>query len=124
MCASHRYRDRIYKTNENIHYKSCHCYKQVKNHEKLGVAISIISPILKSDTTNLSNYIPIATLSSFNKILEIIIFNQITSFFDNYSIDYNYQFGLKNTLLNRQFWNSQIHYDFHTEIARGVFFAF
>lgn len=95
MCASHRYRDRIYKTNENIHYKSCHCYKQVKNHEKLGVAISIISPILKSDTTNLSNYIPIATLSSFNKILEIIIFNQITSFFDNYSIDYNYQFGLK-----------------------------
>lgn len=47
----------------------------------------------KGDATNMNNYRPIAILSSFSKILEKIIANQLVSFLGKYNIISQNQFG-------------------------------
>ena len=45
------------------------------------------------DTTDPANYRPISTLSSFRKVFEKLIYNQLYRFLEKYSILYKYQFG-------------------------------
>ena len=47
------------------------------------------------DATNPANYRPISTLSSFSKVFEKVIYNQLHNFLKKYSILYKYQFGLR-----------------------------
>ena len=56
--------------------------------------ISRVTPIYKSgEVTDTGNYRPIATLSSFSKVLEQLIYNQLYLFLEKNDIIYKYQFG-------------------------------
>ena len=58
--------------------------------------ISKVTPLFKDDSPNdPNNYRPIATLSSFSKILEKIVHDQLLSFLEKYNILYKYQFGFR-----------------------------
>ena len=46
------------------------------------------------DTTDPANYRPISTLSSFRKVFEKLIYNQLYKFLEKYSILYKYQFWI------------------------------
>ena len=57
---------------------------------------SRVTPIYKSgEVTNPNNYRPISTLSSFSKILEKIVYDQLISFLDKHKILFTYQFGFR-----------------------------
>ena len=47
------------------------------------------------DATDPANYRPISTLSSFSKVFEKVIYNQLYNFLKKYGILYKYQFGLR-----------------------------
>ena len=47
------------------------------------------------DATDPADYGPISTLSSFNKVFEKLIYNQLYNFLEKYSILCKYQFGFK-----------------------------
>ena len=47
------------------------------------------------DATDPANYRPISTLSSFRKVFEKLIYNQLYNFLEKYSILYKYQFGFR-----------------------------
>ena len=58
--------------------------------------ISRVTPIYKSgEVTDTGNYRPIATLSSFSKVLERLIYNQLYQFLEKNDIIYKYQFGFR-----------------------------
>ena len=58
--------------------------------------ISRVTPIYKSgEVTDTGNYRPIATLSSFNKVLERLIYNQLHLFLEKNDIIYKHQFGFR-----------------------------
>ena len=58
--------------------------------------ISRVAPIYKSGgVTDTGNYRPIATLSSFSKVLEQLIYNQVYQFLEKNDIIYKYQFGFR-----------------------------
>ena len=58
--------------------------------------VSQVTPVYKSgDATDPANYRPISTLSSFSKVFEKLIYNQLYSFLEKYSILYKYQFGFR-----------------------------
>ena len=58
--------------------------------------ISRVTPIYKDDSvTEPGNYRPIATLSPFAKILERIIYNQLSVYLDKHNLLYKYQFGFR-----------------------------
>ena len=58
--------------------------------------ISRITPIHKSGThTDPNNYRPVAVLSSFSKVLEKLIHDQLISFIEKHNILYEYQFGFR-----------------------------
>ena len=58
--------------------------------------ISQVTPVYKNgDATDPANYRPISTLSSFSKVLEKLIYNQLYNFLEKYSILYKYQFGFR-----------------------------
>ena len=58
--------------------------------------VSQVTPVYKSgDATDPANYKPISTLSSFSKVFEKLIYNQLYSFLEKYSILYKYQFGFR-----------------------------
>ena len=58
--------------------------------------ISRVTPIYKSgEVTDTGNYRPIATLSSFSKVLERLIYNQLYLFLEKNDIIYKYQFGFR-----------------------------
>ena len=58
--------------------------------------ISRITPIYKSDSPfDPNNYRPIATLSSFGKVLEKIVHDQLLSFLDDKNILCSHQFGFR-----------------------------
>ena len=49
--------------------------------------ISQVTPVYKNgDATDPANYRPISTLSSFSKVLEKLIYNQLYNFLEKYSI--------------------------------------
>lgn len=57
---------------------------------------SQVTPIYKSgDVTDTGNYRPIATLSSFRKVLEPLIYDQLYAFLEKYDVIYKYQFGFR-----------------------------
>ena len=49
--------------------------------------------IKSGDATNPANYRPISTLSSFRKVFEKLIYNQLYNFLEKYSTLYKYQLG-------------------------------
>ena len=54
------------------------------------------TPIYKSgEVTDTGNYRPIATLSSFSKVLERLVYNQLYLFLGKNDIIYKYQFGFR-----------------------------
>ena len=58
--------------------------------------ISRVTPIYKSgEVTDTGNYRPIATLSSFSKVLERLIYNQLYLFLETNDIIYKHQFGFR-----------------------------
>ena len=58
--------------------------------------ISQVTPVYRNgDATDPANYRPISTLSSFSKVLEKLIYNQLYNFLEKYSILYKYQFGFR-----------------------------
>ena len=58
--------------------------------------ISRVTPIYKSgEVTDTGNYRPIATLSSFSKVPERLIYNQLYLFLENNDIILKYQFGFR-----------------------------
>ena len=58
--------------------------------------ISQVTPVYKNgDATDPDNYRTISTLSSFSKVLEKLIYNQLYNFLVKYSILYKYQFGFR-----------------------------
>ena len=58
--------------------------------------ISRVTPIYKSgEVTDTGNYRPIATLSSFSKVLERLIYNQLYLVLAKNDIIYKYQFGFR-----------------------------
>ena len=58
--------------------------------------ISRVTPIYKSgEVTDTGNYRPIATLSSFSKVLERLIYNQLYQFLEKNDIIYKYQLGFR-----------------------------
>ena len=58
--------------------------------------MSRVTPIYKSgEVTDTVNYGPIATLSSFSKVLEQLIYNQLYQFLPKKYIIYKYQFGCR-----------------------------
>ena len=58
--------------------------------------ISRVTLIYKSgEVTDTGNYRPIATLSSFSKVLERLIYNQLYQFLEKNDIIYKYQFGFR-----------------------------
>lgn len=58
--------------------------------------ISRVTPVFKSDSPiDPNNYRPVATLSSFSKILEKIVYNRLLSFLNKNKILYKYQFGFR-----------------------------
>ena len=55
-----------------------------------------VTPIYKSgEVTDTGNYRPIARLSSFSKVMERLIFDQLYLFFKKNEIIYKYQFGFR-----------------------------
>ena len=55
-----------------------------------------MKPIFKSgSTSDSSNYRPIGILSPFAKILERLVYNQLTDFLEKHSILYKYPFGFR-----------------------------
>ena len=56
---------------------------------------SVIPIYKKGSQIKLSNYRPISLLSTFNRVLEKLIFKRLMSFIDNASILYNKQFGFR-----------------------------
>ena len=58
--------------------------------------VSQVTSVYKSgDATNPANYRPISTLSSFSKVFEKLIYDQLYTFFKKCSILYKYQFGFR-----------------------------
>ena len=58
--------------------------------------VSQFTPVYKSgDATDPANYRPISTLSSFRKVFEKLIYNQLYNFLEKCSILYKYQFGFR-----------------------------
>ena len=58
--------------------------------------ISRITPIYKSgDVADTFNYRPISILSSFAKVLEHLVYNQLESYLGKNNILYKYQFGFR-----------------------------
>ena len=58
--------------------------------------VSRVTPVhISGDATDLANYRPISTLSSFRKGFEKLIYNQLYNFLEKYSILYKYQFGFR-----------------------------
>ena len=58
--------------------------------------ISRVTPIYKSESpTDPNNYRPIATLSSFSKVMEKIVYEQLLSHLNNQNILFEYQFGFR-----------------------------
>ena len=47
------------------------------------------------DATHPANYRPISTLSSFRKVFEKLVYNQLYNFLEKYCILYQYQFGFR-----------------------------
>lgn len=74
-----------------IYYLS---FSKAKVPDKLKIAKVV--PIFKNNDKHLpSNYRPISILSTINKIMEKIVFKQLSSFLTKYKILYNYQFGFR-----------------------------
>ena len=58
--------------------------------------VSQFTPVYKSgDATDPANYRPISALSSFSKVFEKLIYNQLYNFLEKCSILYKYQFGFR-----------------------------
>ena len=58
--------------------------------------VSCVIPIYKNgDSTNPSNYRPIAILPSLNKILERIVYDQLINFLNKHNIIHKHQFGFR-----------------------------
>ena len=58
--------------------------------------ISRVTPIFKSErATNPNNYRPISTLSSFSKVLERLVYDQLELFLSKKKVIYEYQFGFR-----------------------------
>jgi len=58
--------------------------------------VSRITPILKNGSAcEPGNYRPIAVLSSFSKVLEKLIYDQLISFLEKQNILFEYQFGFR-----------------------------
>ena len=58
--------------------------------------IAKVIPIYKSeDPINPSNYRPISLLSVFDKLLEKLMYNRLTPFFQKHNVFYKYQFGFR-----------------------------
>lgn len=58
--------------------------------------VARVVPIFKSgDACNVNNYRPISTLSIFNKILEKLLLNRITTFLNQHNVLYDYQYGFR-----------------------------
>jgi len=57
---------------------------------------AVVKPLFKKgDKTEISNYRPISILSSFSKILEKVMFNQLQNHLNNYKILVEEQFGFR-----------------------------
>ena len=58
--------------------------------------VSQVTPVYKrGDATDPTNYRPISTLSSFSKVFEKLIYNQLHNVLEKYSILYKYQFRFR-----------------------------
>ena len=58
--------------------------------------VSQVTPVYKpGDATDPTNYRPISTLSSFSKVFEKLIYNQLYNVLEKYSVLYKYQFGFR-----------------------------
>ena len=58
--------------------------------------VSRVTPVFKSGTlSDPSNYRPIATLSSFSKALERVIYDQLIQYLDKHDVLFKYQFGFR-----------------------------
>ena len=56
--------------------------------------VSKVTPIFKSGTlSDPGNYRPIATLSTYNKALERVIYDQLIQYLDKHDVLFKYQFG-------------------------------
>ena len=65
--------------------------------------ISRIAPIYKSDDpSDPNNYSPVAVLSSFSKIFEKNVYEQLLTFIDKHNIPYKYQFGFRKNYSTEQ----------------------
>ena len=66
--------------------------------------VSQVTLVYKSgDATDPANYIrPISTLSSFSKVFEKLVYNQLYNFLEKYSILYKYQFGFRKGYFTEQ----------------------
>ena len=67
---------------------------------KLKLA-KVIPLYKKGDTSSIENDRPISILSSFSKVIEKIIFNQLFIFFQSNNLFYNSQYGFRKKSLNR-----------------------
>ena len=58
--------------------------------------MAVITPVFKNGSrSQFGNYRPISVLPVISKVLEIIMFDQLTAFIGNHNILYNYQFGFR-----------------------------
>jgi fructose-1,6-bisphosphatase/inositol monophosphatase family enzyme len=64
---------------------------------------AVFIPIFKEgDKTEISNYRPISILSSFSKLLEKVMYNQLQEHFNKYNILSEKQFGFNLNLILQQ----------------------
>ena len=70
--------------------------------------ITKVTPVLKTGAvTDAGNYRPIAVLSLFAKILERLVYNQLSHFLEKENTLFKHQFGVRKIiLLSRQLLNS------------------
>ena len=58
--------------------------------------VSQVAPVYKNgDATDPANYRPVSTLSSFSKVFEKLIYNQLYNFLEKYSIFCKYEFRFR-----------------------------
>ena len=59
------------------------------------IKLAKVIPLHKKVTSSIENYRPISLLSSFSKVIEKIIFNQLSNFFQCNNLFYNSQYGFR-----------------------------